>query len=103
MRAWEAGTAVEMGVAMTVASSVPRRSRIAEAAKRNLRHIRLPVAGEVVVPPPERVVYYAGLGVLAAVGLVEWPLAVAVAAGHVLADQKMFRRLRGLGEAAESA
>jgi hypothetical protein len=88
---------------MAVAASVPRRSGIVEAAERNLRHVRLPVVGEVVVPPPERVVYYAGMGVLAAVGLIEWPLAVAVAAGHVLADQRMFSRLRGLGEAAESA
>jgi hypothetical protein len=57
----------------------------------------------VVVPPAERVVYYAGVGVLAAAGLIEWPLAVVVAAGHVVADQQMFSRLRGLGEAAEPA
>jgi hypothetical protein len=47
--------------------------------------------------------YYAGIGLLAAVGLIEWPLAVVIATGHLLADQHMFSRLRGLGEAAESA
>jgi hypothetical protein len=88
---------------MTVVASAPPRSGIVEAAERNLRHVRLPGVGEVVLPPPERVAYYAGMGVLAAVGLIEWPLAVVIAAGHVLADQHLFNRLRGLGEAAESA
>jgi hypothetical protein len=88
---------------MTDVASTARLSRALGAAGRNLRHVHVPVVGEVVIPPPDRVAYYAGVGVLAAVGLIEWPLAVVVATGHVLADQNMFSRLRGLGEAAESA
>ena len=87
---------------MTDVASAARVSRALGAAGRNLRHMHVPVVGEVVIPPPDRVAYYAGVGVLAAVGLIEWPLAVVVAAGHVLADQNLFSRLRGLGEAAES-
>jgi len=49
------------------------------------------------------VAYDAGMGVLAAVGLIERPLAVVMAAGHALSDQHVFSWLRGLGEAAESA
>jgi hypothetical protein len=65
--------------------------------------VHVPVVGEVLIPPPDKMAYYAGIGVLAAVGLIEWPLAAVIAAGHVLADQRVFSRLRGLGEAAESA
>lgn len=87
---------------MTDVASTTRVSKVLGAAARNLKRVHVPVVGEVVIPPPERVAYYAGVGVLAAVGLIEWPLAVVVAAGHVMADQQVFSRLRGLGEAAES-
>jgi hypothetical protein len=55
--------------------------------------------GEVAVPPPEKVAYYAGLGVLAVLQVIEWPLAVAITAGHVLADQHLSGLARGVGEA----
>jgi hypothetical protein len=65
--------------------------------------VRLPVVGEVAVPPPDKVAYYAGVGVLAALQVIEWPIALVLTVGHVLADQHMSRFARGLGEAAESA
>jgi hypothetical protein len=67
------------------------------------RRIEVPVLGEVGVPPPDKVAYYAGLGVLAAVGVIEWPLALVITAGHVLADQHLSGLAKGLGEALESA
>jgi hypothetical protein len=39
------------------------------------------------LPPAERIAYYSGLGLLAALGLVEWPVAVAIGAGTVLATR----------------
>ena len=84
-------------------ASTTRVSQALGDAGRNLRRVHVPVVGEVMIPPPDRVAYYAGVGVMAALGLIEWPLALVVAAGHVLADQQVFSRLRGLGEAAESA
>ena len=33
------------------------------------------------LPPAERLLYYGGLGVLATVGVLEWPVAAAVGAG----------------------
>src|SRR5262245_12157882 len=88
---------------MPTAGSTTRQTQPVTKVTTNLRHVRVPVLGEIALPPPERVAYYAGMGVLVAVGLIEWPLAIVVAGGHVLADQSMFARIRGLGEAAESA
>jgi hypothetical protein len=88
---------------MTVAASANRRSTAVATATHNLRRVHLPGVGEVTLPPPERVAYYAGVGTLAAFGLIDWPVALVITAGHLLADQNMFARIRGLGEAAESA
>lgn len=53
--------------------------------------MRLPVSGREMadagkavtsyLPPPDRLAYYAGLGALAAFGVVEWPVALAIGVG----------------------
>lgn len=63
------------------------------------RRMELPMLGEVAVPPPDRVAYYAGLGVLAALQVIEWPIAVVITAGHLLADQHFSGLARGVGKA----
>ncbi|MFL6054443.1 MAG: hypothetical protein ACJ72W_16220 [Actinoallomurus sp.] len=67
------------------------------------RDVRLPVLGEVTLPPPERLVYYAALGLLATLEVIEWPIALVVGTGHLLADQQHRKLVRGLGEALEEA
>ncbi|PWU44411.1 hypothetical protein DLJ46_26115 [Micromonospora globispora] len=67
------------------------------------RRVGVPMLGEVAVPPPDKLAYYAGLGVLAALQVIEWPLALVITAGHVLADQHMSGLVKGLGEALQSA
>ncbi|MFU8853234.1 hypothetical protein ACNAW0_19915 [Micromonospora sp. SL1-18] len=67
------------------------------------RRVEIPVLGEVAIPPPDKLAYYAGLGVLAALQVIEWPLALVITAGHLLADQHLSGVVRGLGEALESA
>ena len=47
------------------------------------------------LPSPERLLYYGGLGVMAAVGVVEWPVAAALGAGLWLASRRS-QRLAGL-------
>jgi hypothetical protein len=68
----------------------------AEFRKPELRAPRLPgrrdmeTAAQVTqsfLPPPQRLVYYAGLGALAALEVVEWPVAVAIAAGTAVASR----------------
>jgi hypothetical protein len=60
----------------------------------------LPLIGTVVVPPPERLVFYAALGLLTAFEIIEWPVAMVVAAGHFLSEQHASRALQEVGEAA---
>ena len=54
-------------------------------------------------PPVEHIVYYAGLGVLAAVEIIEWPVAVALAAGHFLIGLTSRPALKELGEVLDEA
>ncbi len=54
-------------------------------------------------PPVEHMLFYAGLGVLAAMEVVEWPIAVLLMAGHLLMDATNRPALRELGEALEEA
>lgn len=42
--------------------------------------------GPVSLPSPQKTAYYLGLGVLAAVEVIEWPIAVAIAAGTYIAQ-----------------
>ncbi|GAB3228374.1 hypothetical protein RMN56_11490 [Micromonospora halotolerans] len=74
-----------------------------EMIKTYCRRVEIPLLGEVAVPPPDKLAYYAGLGVLAALQVIEWPLALVVTAGHLLADQHYSGLVKGVGEALESA
>jgi hypothetical protein len=50
-------------------------------------------------PPVEHLAFYAGLGVLAAAEVIEWPVALVVTAGHVLSGLSNRPALEELGEA----
>jgi hypothetical protein len=65
--------------------------------------ISLPVIGQFEIPRPEQLAYYAGLAALAAFELIDWPVAVVIAAGHLLASNHHNKLLEELGEAMEEA
>jgi hypothetical protein len=46
--------------------------------------LQLPVLGRVPFPRPDQLAFYGALAALVAVELVEWPVAVAIGAGHAL-------------------
>jgi hypothetical protein len=63
--------------------------------------VKLPLIGQVEIPRPEQLAYYAGLAALAAFELIDWPVAVVIAAGHLMASNHHNRLLEELGEAME--
>ncbi|MCT7660851.1 hypothetical protein [Mycobacterium deserti] len=46
--------------------------------------LRLPVLGRVPFPRPDQLAFYGALAALVAIELVDWPVAVAIGAGHAL-------------------
>ena len=63
--------------------------------------VNLPVVGQVEIPRPEQLAYYGGLAALAAFELIESPVAIVIAAGHLLASNHHNKLLEELGEAIE--
>lgn len=59
--------------------------------------------GTVRLPPKGELAFIAGVGLIAATGLIEWPVAAVVAAGHLIAHVSNNKALRDFGEALESA
>jgi hypothetical protein len=65
--------------------------------------INLPVVGQLGIPRPEQLAYYGGLAALAAFELIDWPVALVIATGHMLASNHRNQILEELGEALEEA
>ncbi|MBV8993817.1 MAG: hypothetical protein JO287_08970 [Pseudonocardiales bacterium] len=82
----------------------PAGSRAAERVrKRHDLYINVPGLGTIDLGPPDQLAYLAGIAALAALEIIEWPLACLIAAGHVLADQRRNATLHAFGEALEQA
>jgi hypothetical protein len=76
---------------------------VLRAIEGNTVEVPLPVLGTVRLPPLDSLVWFGGLATLAAVGILEWPVAAAIGAGHLLVQQQHFRLLHDFGEALERA
>jgi hypothetical protein len=63
--------------------------------------VNMPVLGQMEIPRPEQLAYYGGLAALAAFELIDWPVAMVIAAGHLLASNHHNKILEELGEAME--
>lgn len=83
------------------ASQIPGRAAAERAGRHDTVAVKLPVLGEIKLPRPQDTAYYAGIGALTALELIEWPAAVALAVGHVLLGQQQHKRLQEFGEALE--
>jgi hypothetical protein len=95
-------------------AGTPNRSKLSamaghprRAAEQALRHnsvqIHLPVMGEVILPAKDELAYLGGIVALAVVGVVEWPIAAVLGAGHLLASSRHHKILSEFGEAMEAA
>lgn len=72
-----------------------------KATARNSTTIPLGHGAAIRLPSPDELAYVAGLGVLAALEIIEWPVAVVLGAGHVLVSGHRNKALRDFGEALE--
>lgn len=63
--------------------------------------VDLPVIGHLDLPPTGSLAYYGAIALMAGLGLLEWPVAAAVAAGHFLAQQHGNRLLEDFGKGLE--
>ena len=88
---------------------VEKKTRRSTSQRDAVEHIRkgetfavdLPMIGQVQIPRPDQLAYFGGLAALAAFELIDWPVAVVIAAGHILANNHHNRVLEELGEAME--
>lgn len=78
-------------------------ARAAERATNEGPRIVIEGVGAFDLPSPAELGYLGGVAALAAFGLLEWPLAVVLGAGHLLSHQKQNKTLRGFGEALDAA
>lgn len=72
-------------------------------SKQTSLYINLPGLGSISLGPPDQLAYLAGVATLAALEIIEWPIAVLIAAGHLLAEQRRSKSLHAFGEALEQA
>lgn len=65
--------------------------------------LTIPMLGRVSLGEPKHLPFYAGVAVLAAIGVIEWPVAVVITVGKLLADNAHREVLRDFGSALEEA
>lgn len=71
------------------------------AIQKNTVRVELPMVGEIRLPPGDTLAWLGGLAALAVVGVLDWPVAAVIGAGHVLAHQNHLRLLKDFGEGLE--
>lgn len=63
--------------------------------------VRIPVVGKVSIPPPDQIAFIGALGLLAAVELIDWPVALAVGVGQVVVARHLEEQRLKAGETVE--
>ena len=99
-------TAVTTGSEATVPVETSLRighGAVLRAIEKNTMQVVVPALGTIRLPPPQTLAWLAGMATLAVLEVVEWPVAVLVGGGHLLAQQNHVRLLRDFGKALEEA
>ena len=89
-------------------AEIPKQSASRHEAMQKVRRgqsfsVELPLIGRVPLPRPEQLAFYGALGVLAAVEIIEWPVALVLGSGHFLVQEDHNRVVQEIGEALEEA
>lgn len=65
--------------------------------------VKLPVLGLTVdVPAPERIAWYVGMGITAALGVIDWEVAMVIGVGHLISDTINNRAVKQMAEGIEA-
>jgi hypothetical protein len=83
--------------------ATPQREAVQKIREGETFVVNVPVLGQLEIPRPEQLAYFGGLAALAALELIDWPVALVIGAGHFLAANHHNRLLEELGEAMEEA
>jgi hypothetical protein len=83
------------------AARPPGRKAAQQATARNSLQVSVPGVGVVKLPPPDQLAFVAGIAALTALEIIEWPVGLALACGHLLAGSKHNKIVRDFGEALE--
>ncbi len=83
----------------------PAAVRSAVQAVEEAEHlaVTVPLLGDLQLPRPDQLAYYAGVTTLVVLGIMEWPAALALGVGHVLLTQRHNRSVQQFAEALEEA
>lgn len=73
------------------------------ANRRNSVKFQIPLMGTVSLPATDELAFLGGVGVLAVAGIIEWPVALVLGAGHALVAMHRGKALLEFGEALEEA
>jgi hypothetical protein len=74
-----------------------------KATEQNSTRVDVPFIGRVTLPCPEQMAYIGGIALLAALDIIEWPVGVALTAGHLLATVSSNKVVQDFGHALEVA
>jgi L-cysteine desulfidase len=88
--------------AATVAHPRGRKAAEKATAKNSVR-LAVPGLGTVTLPPAENLAFLGGIALLTALEVIEWPVAVALAAGHALVTRSHNKVIQDFGQALEEA
>ena len=81
-----------------------RTRRIRDAVPAAPPAVTIPVIGwTVALPGPNSIPWIAGLGIVAALEIIDWPVAMLLAVGHTVMTNSKNQQLRELAEGIESA
>jgi xanthosine utilization system XapX-like protein len=83
--------------------NVTHRSAVERVRDAETFAVTLPVIGQVRIPRPDQLAYYGALAALAALEIIDWPIALVIGAGHALAASQHHKVAHELGEALQDA
>jgi hypothetical protein len=83
--------------------NVTHRSAVERVRNAETFAVTLPVVGQVRIPRPDQLAYYVALAGLAALEIIDWPIALVIGAGHALAASQHHKIAQELGEALQDA